>query len=160
MLEQIAVVEAERDAAVAQPAPEDADAEKVARLARLGGLGTETSTILVREALFRSFVTRKEVAAYVGLTPCPFDSDQRQREQGILKAGNPLLRKTMIELAWLWLRYQLDIGLARWFYERVGLARGRIRKINAVALARKLLAALWRYLTTDFVPEGARLNAV
>jgi transposase len=159
VLEQIAVVEAERDAAVTEPVPEDADAEKVACLARLGGLGTETATILVREALFRSFATRKEVAAYAGLTPCPFDSGQRQREQGISKAGNPLLRKTMIELAWLWLRYQPGSGLARWFHERVGPARGRIRKINAVALARKLLVALWRYLTTGVVPEGARLKA-
>ena len=71
VLEQIAVVEAERDAAVTEPVPEDADAEKIACLARLGGLGTETATILVREALFRSFATRKEVAAYAGLTPCP-----------------------------------------------------------------------------------------
>jgi transposase len=153
------MVAAERDAAVAQPVPEDADAEKVACLARMGGLGTETATILVREALFRPFATRKEVAAYAGLTPCPFDSGQRQREQGISKAGNPLLRKTMIELAWLWLRYQPDSGLARWFHERVGPARGRVRKINAVALARKLLVALWRYLTTGVVPEGARLKA-
>jgi transposase len=160
VLEQIAVVEAERDAAVTQPVPEDGDAEKVACLARLGGLGTETATILVREALFRPFATRKEVAAYAGLTPCPFDSGQRQREQGISKAGNPLLRKTMIELAWLWLRYQPESALARWFHERVGPARGRIRKINAVALARKLLVALWRYLTTGVVPEGARLKAV
>ena len=160
VLEQIAVVEAERDAAVTEPVPEDADAEKVACLARLGGLGTETATILVREALFRPFATRKEVAAYAGLTPCPFDSGQRQREQGISKAGNPLLRKTMIELAWLWLRYQPESALAHWFHERVGPARGRIRKINAVALARKLLVALWRYLTTGVVPEGARLKAV
>jgi transposase len=160
VLEQIAVVEAERDAAVTEPVPEDADAEKIACLAQLGGLGTETATILVREALFRPFVTRKEVAAYAGLTPCPFDSGQRQRDQGISKAGNPLLRKTMIELAWLWLRYQPESALARWFHERVGPARGRIRKINAVALARKLLVALWRYLTTGVVPEGARLKAV
>jgi transposase len=160
VLEQIAVVEAERDAAVTEPVPEDADAEKVACLARLGGLGIETATILVREALFRPFANRKEVAAYAGLTPCPFDSGQRQREQGISKAGNPLLRKTMIELAWLWLRYQPESGLARWFHERVGPARGRIRKINAVALARKLLVALWRYLTTGVVPEGARLKAL
>lgn len=160
VLEQIAVVEAERDAAVAQPVPEDADAEKVACLARLGGLGTETATILVREALFRPFATRKEIAAYAGLTPSPFDSGRRQRDQGISKAGNPLLRKTTIELAWLWLRYQPESDLARWFHERVGAARGRVRKINAVALARKLLVALWRYLTTGVVPAGARLKAV
>jgi transposase len=113
----------------------------------------------VREALYRPFATRKEVAAYAGLTPSPFDRGQRQREQGISKAGNPLLRKTMIELAWLWLRYQPESSLSRWFHERVGAARGRVRKISAVALARKLLVALWRYLTTGLVPEGARLKA-
>jgi transposase len=129
-------------------------------LARLGGPGTETATILMREALFRPFANRKEVAACAGLTPSPFDSGQRQREQGISKAGNPLLRKTMIELAWLWLRYQPESRLARWFHERVGPARGRIRKINAAALARKLLVALWRYLTTGVVPEGARLKVL
>lgn len=99
VLEQIAVVEAERDAAVTAPVPEDADAEKVAFVARPGGLGTEAATILMHEALFRPFATRKEVAAYAGLTSVPFDSGQRQRDQGISKAGNPLLRKTMIELA-------------------------------------------------------------
>lgn len=159
VLEQIAAVEAERDAAVAEPGPEDVDAGKIARLARLGGIGPEIATILVREALYRPFATRKEVAAYAGLTPSPFDSGQRQREQGISKAGNPLLRKTMIELAWLWLRYQPESSLSRWFHERVGAARGRVRKISAVALARKLLVALWRYLTTGLVPEGARLKA-
>ena len=76
------------------------------------------------------------------------------------KAGNPLLRKSMIELAWLWLRYQPGSGLARWFLERVGTGRGRIRKITAVDLARKLLVALWRYLTTGLVSKGVRLKAV
>jgi transposase len=152
-------VEAERDAAVAEPGPEDVDAGKIARLARLGGIGPEIATILVREALYRPFATRKEVAAYAGLTPSPFDSGQWQREQGISKAGNPLLRKTLTELAWPWLRYQPESSLSRWFHERVGAARGRVRKFSAVALARKLLVALWRYLTTGLVPEGARLKA-
>jgi transposase len=76
----------------------------------------------------------------------------------ISKAGNPLLHKSMVELAWLWLRYQPDTALARWFTGRVGEIRGRIRKITAVALARKLLVALWRYITTGLVPEGARLK--
>jgi transposase len=160
VIEQVAAAEAERDAAVATPANEDADAEKVTRLARLGGIGTELATVLVREALYRPFATRKQVAAYAGLTPSPYASGDRQRDQGISKAGNPLLRKSMIELAWLWLRYQPGSGLARWFVERVGTGRGRIRKITAVALARKLLVALWRYLATGLVPEGARLKAI
>jgi transposase len=159
VLEQIAAAEAERDAAVRNPADEDADAEKVVRLARLGGIGTELATVLVREALYRPFANRKQVAAYAGLTPNPYASGDRQRDQGISKAGNPLLRKSMVELAWLWLRYQPGSGLARWFVERVGTGRGRIRKITAVALARKLLVALWRYLATGLVPEGAHVKA-
>jgi transposase len=159
VLEQLEAVETERDAAVAAPAADDADAAKVALLARLGGIGNELATVLVREGLFRSFANRKEVAAYAGLTPMPFASGERRREQGTSKAGNPLLRKAMIELAWLWLRYQPDSALARWSTERVGSARGRIRKIAAVALARKLLVALWRYVTAGLMPEGARLKA-
>ena len=159
MLEQIEASEAERDATVAAPAAEDTDASKVAQLAKLGGTGPELATVLVREALYRSFTNRKEVAAYAGLTPSPYASGDRHRDQGISKAGNPLLRKAMVELAWLWLRYQADSALARWFTERVGAARGRVRKIMAVALARKLLVALWRYLTTGLLPEGARLKA-
>jgi len=158
VLEQIVAVEAERDAGVTAPAAEDVDAEKVARLAQLGGIGTELASVLVREALYRPFANRKEVAAYAGLTPSPYASGDRHRDQGISKTGNPLLRKAMIELAWLWLRYQPDSALARWFAERVGMVRGRIRKITAVALARKLLVALWRYVTTGLVPEGARLK--
>ncbi len=159
VLEQLEAVEAERDTAVAAPAVDDADAAKVALLARLGGIGNELATVLVREGLYRSFTNRKEVAAYAGLTPMPFASGERHREQGISKAGNPLLRKAMVELAWLWLRYQPDSALARWFTDRVGSVRGRIRKITAVALARKLLVALWRYVTAGLMPEGARIKA-
>ena len=159
VLEQIEAVEAERDAAVALPAADDADAAKIALLSKLGGIGTELASVLVREALYRSFANRREVAAYAGLTPSPHASGDRHRDQGISKAGNPLLRKAMLELAWLWLRYQPDSALARWFAERVGAIRGRLRKITAVALARKLLIALWRYVTTGLVPEGARLKA-
>ncbi len=159
VLEQLEAVEAERDAAVAAPAADDADAAKVALLARLGGIGNELATVRVREGLIRSFANRRQVAAYAGLTPMPFASGERHREQGISKAGNPLLRKALVELAWLWLRYQPDSTLARWFTERVGAARGRIRKITAVALARKLLIALWRYVTAGLLPEGARLKA-
>ena len=144
---------------MAEPAVDDADAAKVVLLAKLGGIGNELATVLVREGLFRSFANRKQVAAYAGLTPMPFASGERHREQGISKAGNPLLRKAMVELAWPWLRYQPDSTLARWFTERVGSARGRIRKITAIALARKLLVALWRYLTAGLMPEGAHLKA-
>ena len=160
VLEQIAASETERDATIEAPAAEDVDAAKVAQLSKLGGIGPELATVLVREALYRSFTNRKEVAAYAGLTPSPYASGDRHRDQGISKAGNPLLRKAMVELAWLWLRYQPDSALARWFTERVGAVRGRMRKITAVALARKLLVAVWRYVRTGLVPEGARLKAV
>jgi transposase len=158
VLEQIDAVEAEREAAVETPRREDGEAAKIALLAKLGGIGTELATVIVREALYRPFANRKEVAAYAGLTPCPFASGGTRREQGISKAGNPLLRKAMVELAWLWLRYQPGSALARWFADRVGTARGRVRKIAAVALARKLLVALWRYVTTGLVPDGAQLK--
>jgi transposase len=158
VLEQIEATEAERDTVAATPAAEDVDAEKVQLLVKLGGIGTELASVLVREGLYRPFKNRKEVAAYAGLTPSPYASGDRHRDQGISKAGNPLLRKSMVELAWLWLRYQPDSGLARWFNERVGATRGRIRKITAVALARKLLVALWKYVTTGLLPEGARLK--
>ncbi|HYI85097.1 MAG TPA: transposase, partial [Acetobacteraceae bacterium] len=125
VLEQIEAVEAERDAAVAAPAADDADAPKVAQLAKLGGIGTELATVLVREGLHQPFANRREVAAYAGLTPNPFASGDRHRDQGISKAGNPLLRKAMVELAWLWLRYQPGSALARWFAGRVGAVRGR-----------------------------------
>lgn len=160
VLEQIGAVEEERDAAVGQPAADDADAAMIAQLARLRGIGIELATVLTREALYRSFANRKEVAAYAGLTPSPFASGDRHREQGISKAGNPLLRKAMIELAWLWLRYQPGSALSRWFAERVGTMRGRVRKITAVAMARKLLVALWRYAVTGLVPDGAQLKTV
>ena len=80
------------------------------------------------------------------------------REQGISKSGNPRLRTTMVELAWLWLRYQPDSALSRWFRARVGSERGRIRRITIVALARKLLVALWRYISSGELPAGAALK--
>jgi transposase len=112
VLKQIAVVEAERDTAVTTPSLDDADAPRVALLARLGGIGPELATVLVREALYRPFAIRKEVAAYAGLTSNPSASGDRHRDQGISEAGNLLLRKSMVELAWLWLRYPSGSALA------------------------------------------------
>ena len=103
--------------------------------------------------------SRREVAAYSGLTPTPFASGNVQRDQGISKAGNAIARTTMIELAWLWLRHQPQSVLANWFRVKVGTNRGRIRRIAVVALARKLLIALWRYVTTGAVPPGAMMKA-
>ena len=107
----------------------------------------------------RDFANRRQVAAYLGLEPSPWQSDQRDHEQGISKAGNRRARRVAIELAWLWLQHQPDSALSRWFKDRVGVAKGRVRRIMVVALARKLIVALWRYLASGVVPEGASLRA-
>ncbi len=96
---------------------------------------------------------------YAGLTGSPWASGRLEREQGISKAGNALLRKTMVQLAWTWLRFQPDSALARWFKERTAGAKGRMRKIMAVALARKLLIALWRFAKEGVIPDGATLKS-
>ena len=104
--------------------------------------------------MFRSFGNRRQVAAYGGLAPSPWQSGGVERDQGISKSGNRRLRKTMIELAWFWLRHQPDSALSRWFHARVGAAKGRVRRIAIVALV-----ALWRYVTQGVVPEGAVFKA-
>ena len=153
---QIAVVEAERDALVQA---DDVRARSPAvLLMQLRGIGPEFATVLWMEGLFRNFTNRRQLAAYAGLAPSPWKSGCVDREQGIAKSGNPRLRTTMVELAWLWLRYQPDSALSRWFRERVGSERGRIRRIAIVALARKLLVALWRYTTLGDLPVGAALK--
>jgi len=129
-----------------------------ARLRRLVGIGPVSAMVLEEEAFHRSFANRRHVAAYVGLTPTPFQSGESNREQGIAKAGNPRLRRVMIEVAWMWLRHQPDSPLTKWFQARVGDARGRVRRVALVAVARKLLIMLWRYATTGLVPDGSRLS--
>jgi transposase len=156
VLHQIAAVEADRDALVR---PDHADAEApAARLIKLRGIGPEFAAVLWLEGLFRRFANRRQLAAYAGLAPSPWQSGRVDREQGIAKSGNPRLRTAMVELAWLWLRHQPDSALSRWFRERVGSERGRVRRVAIVALARKLLAALWRYTTLGELPVGATLK--
>jgi transposase len=155
---QIATVERERDALVKTTF--DADAQNAAAvLSRLKGIGAEFSSLIWLEALFRSFANRRQIAAYAGLAPSPWQSGSTDRDQGISKSGNRRLRHTMIELAWFWLRHQPDSVLSVWFRVRVGHARGRVRRIAIVALARKLLVALWRFATQGVVPEGAVFKA-
>jgi transposase len=149
---QLEAVERDRDAMTAAVEP-------TAALLQLKGIGPEIAARLWVEALYRSFANRRQVAAYAGLAPTPWQSGDNDREQGIAKSGNPRLRTTMVELAWLWLRYQPGSALSRWFRERVGDRRGRIRMIAIVAVARKLLIALWRYVTQGLLPEGAELKA-
>ena len=134
-------------------------AQRGARLQRLKALGPAFTATFASEVFYKDFHNRREVAAYVGLAPSPWRSGQTNREQGISKAGNPRARAKAIELAWLWLRHQPESVLSRWFHERTGQGRGRIRRIAIVALARKLIVALWRFLTTGLVPEGAVLKA-
>jgi transposase len=134
-------------------------AQRSATLQRLKGLGSVFATTLTNEALYKDFRNRREVGAYVGLAPSPWRSGRTSREQGISKAGNPRARAKAIEFAWLWLKHQPESALSRWFHERTAHGRGRIRRIAIVALARKLIVALWRFLTTGLVPEGAVLKA-
>jgi transposase len=129
-------------------------------LAHIVGLGVETATVLVHEVFSRRFRNRKALAAFVGLTGTPFNSGGSTREQGISKNGNPRVRRIVTQLMWRWLKFQPGSALARWFEARTGGAKGRIRKIMAIALARKLLVALWRYVEDGVIPEGVRLAAV
>jgi transposase len=153
VIEMIAEIEAEQEAAL------EAEAGRAAQLVRLRGIGLVSATVLVNEVFFRDFRNRREVAGYLGLASSPWSSGRVRRDQGIAKSGNPRARRTAIELAWLWLRHQPGSNLAQWFRERVGIAKGRMRRIMLVALARKLMVALWRYLSDGLVPGGAALKA-
>lgn len=159
VLEMIRAVEAQRDAVVeAEPAANESN-RKIQQLVKLKAIGPQFATVLVGEVFHKHFANRRQVASYAGLAPSPFNSGSLVREQGISKAGNPRARTTMIEMAWLWLRYQPHSAFARWFHERVGTGTGRARRITIVALARKLLIALWRFLETGLLPDGAELKA-
>ena len=126
--------------------------DQAALLLRLRGLGQIGASVLSREVLYRRFDNRREVASYFGLTPSPYNSGSMRTDQGIGKAGNPRARTMAIELAWLWVRHQPESALIDWFLERVGNGTGRIRRIAIVALARKLMIALWRYVTIGMIP--------
>ncbi len=153
--QQIAEVEAARDSLLAA---EDNSPGKL--LLQLRSIGPEFASVLWLEGLYRRFDNRRQLAAFSGLAPSPWRSGKIDHEQGIAKSGNAKLRSTMIELAWLWLRYQPDSELSRWFRARVrGNKTRRYRKITIVAMARKLLIALWRYVTEGIVPEGAVMKA-
>ncbi len=158
LLAQIKAVETERDALLAEQgrqAPAGA-----AMLLAFKGIGPEFATVLWLEGLFRSFANRRQVAGYAGLAPTPWRSGSIEREQGASKAGNPRLRATLIELAWLWRRHQPNSALTLWFEDRVKANGWRVKKALIVALARKLLVALWKYVTTGLVIEGAVMKTV
>lgn len=133
-------------------------AAQAATLVRLHGIGQTSAVPLCREVFYRHFNNRRELAGYFGLTPSPYNSGSMRVDQGISKVGNPRARSLAIEIAWLWVRHQPNSALTGWFLKRVGDAKGRIRRIAIVALARKLMVSLWRYLTTGVIPDGARMS--
>jgi transposase len=157
-LELIREVESERDEA-AEATPQNQTCLKIAALGRIRGVGDNFAAVLTREVFYRSFDNRRQIASYVGITPMPYQSGSMDRDRRISRAGNPRARTTMIQLAWLWLRYQPGSELAEWFRNRVGTLAGRTRRIAIVAMARKLLIALWRYVETGVVPAGAEIRA-
>ena len=155
--EQIAEVEAERRALL-QISP-DASIDKVRQLMQLKGIGINGAWLLVMEFFgWRAFTNRREVGGLAGFTPTPYQSGESAREQGITKSGNRHVRWMTTELAWSWLRFQPDSALSGWFRERFGSGGKRLRRIGIIAVARKLLIALWRFLETGVIPAGAVLK--
>ena len=134
-------------------------ASEPALLLNLKGIGPEFAAVLWSEGLSRRFDNRRQVAAYAGLAPTPWQSGQVSQEQGVSKSGNPRLRATLVQLAWLWVRHQPTSALTKWFEARVAQNGGRQKKSAIVALARKLLVALWKYVNAGIVIEGAVARA-
>lgn len=157
VLTQIAALERQRDAVLEDTAPGEAE-RMIQQLVRLRGIGVQSATLLVREAFVRPFANGKALGAYAGLSPTPYNSGSTEREQGIGRAGNARLRTVLVELAWIWQRYQPDSAIVGWFRERLAGTARRLRKVMIVALARKLLIALWRFATQGVLPEGAVLK--
>jgi transposase len=155
--EQIAAIEAARLERLAR-APATGPDAMVRLLARVRGLGIETADMLVREVLARDLRDRRAVARYAGLTGTPDESGRRRREKGLSKAGNARVRRGMIQLAWRFLLFQKDSALAQWYRSRTESARGGVRKVLIVALARKLLVELWRLVVAGQVPRGVLLQ--
>jgi transposase len=154
--QHIQELEAERDELI--ETSDDPSVAKVRQLMKLRAIGPNSAWLFVMEFFgWRQFRNRREVGGLAGLSPTPYQSGEEWREQGISKAGNRAVRAMAIEIAWCWLRYQPDSELALWFYEKFGHNK-RTRKIGIVALARKLLIVLWRYLETAEIPAGAHLK--
>jgi transposase len=154
---QIADLNKQKKEAVA--AASSPSLQKIQELAKLKGIGLTSAWVFVCEFLgWRKFRNRREVGALAGLAPMPYQSGSSDHEQGISKAGNARLRTMAIEIAWSWLRWQPESQLSLWFRERYGPGSRRSRRVGIVALARKLLVALWRFLEFGVVPEGAILK--
>ena len=157
--EQIRFLEKMQEAHLKEPETESE--RKAQKLNRLKGVGPVSSWMLAKEFFgWRDFRNRREVGALAGLTGTPYDSGDGVRDQGISKAGNKRVRYSTIELAWGWLRFQPESELTKWFWKRFGHGNKRMRRIGIVALARKLLIALWKYVENDEIPEGAVLMKI
>ncbi len=157
--EQIHTIEQDRlSRLAAAPAADQGPHAMVRLIARIIGVGTETADMLVNEILSRNLRDRRAVARYAGLTGAPAESGKRRREQGLARAGNARVRHGMIQLAWRFLIFQKESALARWFHARTSDKRRSTRKTMIVALARKLLIALWRLVTMGEIPQGVRLR--
>jgi transposase len=155
---QILAVERDRRQRLRQV--KDTVSSQVQKLQRLRAIGPNSAWMFSTELFaWRQFRNRRQVGGIVGLTGTPYDSGQRPHEQGISKADNPAVRAMTVEIAWVWLRYQPQSALSQWYQRRFGHGSSRLRRIGIVALARKLLIALWRYVEFDQLPEGAELKA-
>jgi transposase len=156
--QQVKELELERKARIRRD--DTPQVERVRRLLELAGIGLSGSWLLVFELFaWRQFANRRQVGAIVGLTPTPYQSGNDSREQGISKAGSRVLRRMLVELAWGWLRWQPNSELSRWYERRFAHNGKRARKVGVVALARRLLIALWRYVENGELPAGARLTS-
>jgi len=154
--EQIYTLNKERENRVA--AADNMSMQQVAHLMTLVGIGMNSSWKFVMEFFaWRDFKNGKQIGALSGLTPTPYDSGSSLREQGISKAGNERVRTLAVEMAWVWLRFQPQSKLSQWYLKRFAEGGKRMRRIGIVAMARRLLIDLWRYLEHGVVPEGARL---
>ncbi len=156
--EQIREVEAERREALRSSTT--ASVAQVRQLLRLRGIGENSAWLYVLELFgWRQFHNRREIGGLAGLSPTPYQSGDESHDQGISKAGNGSIRFMAIEIAWSWVRFQPESALSLWYQARFGQGSKRLRKIGIVAVARKLLIALWRYLETGEIPAGAQLKA-
>jgi transposase len=140
-------------------APKTTALVKIRLLQQLCGIAMKSSWVFVMELFgWRNFQNRREVAGALGLTPMPYQSGDSAHDQGISRSGNRRVRAMAIEIAWSWLRYQPQSRLSRWYQQRFGAAGGRMRRIGIVALARRLMVDLWRFVEFGIVPDGARMK--
>jgi len=152
--EQLTTLDTQQAAVIAATAPET----PAQRLVQLKGIATTSASVLLDEGLvWRAFANRRQIGGLLGFAPSPYESGETSRDQGISRAGNDRLQSVMVQLAWSWVQWQRTSALTRWYQERFGQGK-RARKVGIVALARKLLIALWRWATHGVLPTGAILK--